>query len=346
MTTALSARHETRLGTVSTCELEKALRTGLVGDRERIEVRERRPMAYRSTFPLEELRVLRGDADEEWLVWKDLSRRGPTDPVWRVKAGFLHDPTREIAVYRDVLDPSGMSVPRYRGAFVDADCGRNWLFLERIRGEPLWQRDEVAVWRAAARWLARLHSSFAGGTTGISRRLLRYDPHYFRLWLARARRFVRWPESLAAGHRDFDWLAARTLDALEWLSTQPATLVHGEFYPSNVMVETPSGRPRIRPVDWEMAGLGPGLLDLAALTSGAWSSTDREALTRAYREALPVEMRPSAATLRRGVERCRLLLAVQWLGWSQDWTPPTHHAQDWLAVAVQLAADLPKGGES
>jgi hypothetical protein len=37
---------------------------------------------------------------------------------------------------------------------------------------------------------------------------------------------------------------------------------------------------------------------------------------------------------------CRLHLAIQWLGWSTDWTPPKEHAHDWLGEAIALARKL------
>jgi thiamine kinase-like enzyme len=51
----------------------------------------------------------------------------------------------------------------------------------------------------------------------------------------------------------------------------------GEYYASNIVV---AGQ-RVCPVDWELAGAGPGLLDLAALTTG-WSYADRAAIAAAY----------------------------------------------------------------
>ena len=38
----------------------------------------------------------------------------------------------------------------------------------------------------------------------------------------------------------------------------PRTLIHGELYPSNVIVGRGHHRERVCPVDWEMAALGPG----------------------------------------------------------------------------------------
>ncbi len=36
----------------------------------------------------------------------------------------------------------------------------------------------------------------------------------------------------------------------------------------------------------------------------------------------------------------RLYIAVQWLGWSRDWSPPAEHAHDWLSEALSLAEEL------
>jgi aminoglycoside phosphotransferase (APT) family kinase protein len=331
-----------------TAQLEHALQTlreplpGAAGERERppATILSRRPSGYASTFPLEELSVRMADGEVERLVFKDLSA-GPTKSPWRVKAPFLRDPMREIEAYLAVLGPHHVTAPACRGAVVDPDAGRFWLFLERIDGVPLWQLGEPEVWRRAAEWLADLHARFAGRTQRLPRRLLRHDASYYRCWLGRTRRFVPWPERLSRSERGYDWLATRYRRAARWVAAQPPTFLHGEFYPSNVLVEDATGERRVRPVDWEMAGIGPGLLDLAALASGTWSEPEREALAEAYRAALPARLRPNAAELRAGLDRCRLLLAGQWLGWSNEWTPPPQHAHDWLATALELAGETP-----
>jgi hypothetical protein len=88
-----------------------------------------------------------------------------------------------------------------------------------------------------------------------------------------------------------------------------------------------------------MAGVGPGVLDLAALAS-AWGDEDVALLARAYGDVLgrPVE--------REGLDGARLHLAVQWLGWSREWTPPREHATDWLGEAVRAAERLGLCGAS
>ena len=99
---------------------------------------------------------------------------------------------------------------------------------------------------------------------------------------------------------------------------------------------------RVAPVDWELAALGSGFVDLAALATG-WGPSERDELELAYldatrelgaSEALPDD--PGAA-----LDLCRLHLAVQWLGWAAPgWTPPAEHRRDWLGEALALAEEL------
>lgn len=297
---------------------------------------ERRDSAYGSTFPLEDLRLRQSDGRELRLVFKDLGGTPEDGPAAGPRPAFLRDPLREIEVYRRVLGPSALSAPACLGAVVDPAEDRYWLFLERIEGDLLWQVGEVEAWLRAARWLADMHARFADRRRPVGGRLLAYDSGYFRRWPERMRRFLE--ERGEASAADLDRICAAATAAAEWLDGQPATFLHGEFYPANILVEPGGGAARIRPVDWEMAGWGPGPLDLAALASGTWGEEEREALAESYRSGLPGALRPSARALRAALDRCRLLLAVQWLGWSRHWTPPAQHAHDWLSAALELAA--------
>ena len=123
------------------------------------------------------------------------------------------------------------------------------------------------------------------------------------------------------------------------LAGMPGALVHGEFYASNVVVDRAAGR--VCPVDWEMAGIGPALLDVAALVSGDWSEHDRRTIASAYLNATQVEPRPSTERFLDDVDLCRLHHCIQWLGWSPGWVPPSDHAADWLTTAADLIDRLP-----
>ena len=169
-----------------------------------------------------------------------------------------------------------------------------------------------------ARCLAALHAQGPVSARG----LLRYDVEHLSRRFALA---TSLPNAPAIGTR----LAER-------LAALPPTFIHGEFYASNVMIQHDAGRIRVRPVDWEMAGTGPAVLDLAALTAGSWSDAARLRIEDAYIAAVPPELRPSPEDL----DCARPLLAAQWIGWSADWSPPPEHAQDWNAIAVGLIERL------
>jgi thiamine kinase-like enzyme len=116
----------------------------------------------------------------------------------------------------------------------------------------------------------------------------------------------------------------------------PKTVIHGEFYASNVLVAGDLASPRVCPVDWELAAAAPGLIDLAALVSGGWGDEDREALVSAYGAALGW-----GSFSARRLDLARLHLAVQWLGWAgPGWSPPSGQRQDWLGEGLALAERL------
>lgn len=288
----------------------------------------REPNAYCSSFAVEDVQVTL-DGEPLALVFKDLSASALAPAASAAKPLELLDPAREIEAYLDVLGPAGLDVPGCLGAVNDPGAERWWLFLEAVDGVPLWQVGDPGAWDEAARWLARLHSHAAPPRPG---RLLDYDAAHFRGWIDRA-------VQLTPGG-ELDAVAARWEHVVDRVCAWPRSVVHGEFYPSNLLVREGPGGPRVVPVDWEMAGTGPGLLDLAALTSGRWTAAERKRLARAYREALPSNARPDADDLLDALAHCRLLIAAQWLGWSRDWSPPAEHAHDWLTEALILAEEI------
>jgi aminoglycoside phosphotransferase (APT) family kinase protein len=261
---------------------------------------ERRPYAYETSYPLEELEVTLEDGRELHLLRKDL-RAAPAG-----RPAFLHDPAREIETYRRVLDVAGLGTPAFYGAVDDQ------LFIEKVEGRELWQVGDLDVWLRVAGWLARMHDALDGQAG--EPHLLRYDGDFLRLWLVRAQEI--------AG--DLGLVAEVYDDVVERLLALPQGLIHGEFYPSNILV----AEERICPVDWELAASGPRLLDLAALATG-WSDDDERAIVAAYGDV------PDEA-----LDSCRLHLAVRWLGWARGWTPPAEQARDWRREAQAVAERL------
>jgi aminoglycoside phosphotransferase (APT) family kinase protein len=207
---------------------------------------------------------------------------------------------------------------------------------------------EFDTWKQVARYLAVMHNSFARHTKVFAQtrpgRWLNYDRAFYWQWLRRAQTFVSTNESLQQGEqwRLIERVARRYDEVIDRLLAVPQTLIHGEFYASNVLVHQAGGCLRICPVDWEMAALAPGIMDLAALTSGTWTGEERRTLALAYHDTLEQSCwRPSGPnSLLTVLDLCQLHLSVQWLGWSLDWSPPPEQARDWLSEALRLTEKL------
>jgi thiamine kinase-like enzyme len=297
---------------------------------------ERRPSPYRTSFPIEELRVELEGKGPVRLGCKRLDWDALEPEAQLAKPRFLHDPEREPAVYGSLLPPSPAGPPEFFGAI--AEGGRSLLFFEWVEGRELFQVGERELWEQAARWLARFHAAMAPDLDRhrAEARLVDHDAAFYCGWIERAREFATNPKPI-------DWLAARHQQVVEALLSLPQTVLHGEFYASNVLVasdfeHTPVGRKsaaRVAPVDWELAAVGPGLTDLAALVSG-WPREDQEAIAAVYAAELGVP--PFDAC---DLDLARLQVAVQWLGWAPpQWEPPEGQQHDWLGEAIELAEGL------
>lgn len=313
---------------------------------------ERRPSAFCSSFVLEEIDVWLDDHTMLPLVLKVLGRPGLLPTARKAKPAFLADPRREIEAYRLILAPNSLGTARFYGAIVDSPIERYWLFLERVPGLDLRYIGSFDTWRRVTCWLADFHRHFAAGGDRLgpsaTRHLLRYDGNFYRRWLSRARRFVQLQGdgSPPDVRRRFDQLAPRYDRIVERLISLPTTLIHGELYPANVRLHHDAGRDRVCAVDWELASIAPGLVDLAALTSGQWSEEQKRALALTYYETYYERSASHDSSIRglreflTNLDCCRLHLALQWLGWSLEWSPPLDQTQDWLAEALAVAERL------
>jgi hypothetical protein len=317
----------------ATSEVRDALAATLArrfGPERRVRRLERRASAYRSSFGLEELDLELEDGTNLHLMLKDMSRGALAEETRQLKPVFLYDPRREIETYRQILASEDLGTPGFYGAVTDRALGRWWLLIERIEGRELYQIGDFGVWRHAARWLAELHRRFAAAGASLASRvpLVRYDRRHYEVWLSRALELLR--DGTSSEQAALREIAARYDTIVERLLALPVTVIHGEFYASNILVQENASGCRIAPVDWEVAGLGPGLIDLAALIAGNWTESEKQQLASAY------DPRVDDAALRC----CRLFLAVQWLGWWGRRRPAPQHAQDWLGEALRLAEEL------
>ncbi len=249
----------------------------------------RRPSEYRTSFPLEELDLTLEDGASLRLVFKRLDWDALTDEARLAKPRFLHDPLREPVVYGSAsrgraarASPLLRLGNRSRGA---ADTGSSSSGSTAASSSRSASR---ALWEAAAGWLGAMHLRFGDGLDRHRRAATcsTTTATYYRRWIERARLVRPCPGQPESRARSVDWLAARYEPVIEELLAMPKTVIHGEFYASNVLVAGDAADPRVAPVDWELAAAAPGLIDLAALVSGGWSDDDREAIVSAYRSTV------------------------------------------------------------
>jgi aminoglycoside phosphotransferase len=320
-------------------DLERAVTSLLAeGANGRVEELTRRPSPYRSSFPLEEVEVRLKGGTSLRLMFKDLSPSALADTA-RSKPTFLHQPLREIETYRRILEPAALGPPRCYGAVVEPGLDRYWLFLEKVPGVELYQVGAFRLWKAVASWLADLHARFARAEDlAVEVPLLVHDSGFYAMWPERAAGLLG-EAGRDEDRRRIQAIGRRYEEVIERLLSLPRTLIHGEFYASNVLVDERTDRPRVAPIDWELAAIGPGLMDLAALTTG-WEGRQVRELVRAYREGAPGNPAVQQEGFRLDLACCRLHLAMQWLGWSAAWAPPPAHRRDWMAEARRAAEEL------
>ena len=277
-----------------------------------------------SSAALWELELNRSDGSSLWVMLKDLG----TKALWRdarwVKPAFLRDPIREIDAYRHVLEHQPVHTARFHGAHIDPARDRYWLFLERLNAVPLWQVGSWSRWDDAALWLASLHDI---APPPAESPIVRYDVGFYEQWFERAAsRFRGRLDELEPAYRA----------AMRLLAAGPPSLIHGEYYPSNILVRAHE-QESICPIDFELFGVGSAALDLAALVTGLPERVARRVVST-YLRARSVP--PDPARLDLLLLCARFHLAIRWLGWSSDWTPPRQHATDWAREARRAANAL------
>lgn len=339
---------------IARTELEPALRRIVARNFEknrRIREWHRRVSPYSSSCTVTRIRLKltgRGRGHGFQMALKDLTPGSQLPTARRVRPGFLYDPDRELAAYEHILNPLNLGTARFFGAEISTDPPRRWLFLEWVHGPLLWQMGRLHHWQQAAVWLARFHHEVSR-LPGLGRSLrlvrpLRYDHRAYTHWVERAESVLR--DTLLRQDRSaakrFSRVVRRYDRVIENLCRAPQTLVHGEFYPANVLMRWTGQHHRPCPIDWELTGWATGVLDLAALCAGEWDVADKRKIIQAYHSACSDyrDRRPGLPELNESVMCAQLHLCFRQLGWAVRWRPQGQTDRAWLAQALDLADQL------
>ncbi len=258
----------------------------------------REPCIYASTFPSEIVTCLLGEGSKLRLLCKYAGRHFYTGHGHR--GGIPY----EAEVYRQVLQPSKASTPAFFGTHTDSKTRSTWLVLEYLDNNQRVSKPRRGMVQAA-RWIGRFHAiQEVHLSASPIPRLNKYDAKYYRGWVRRT--------SLFAGrlHGRFPWLALlcrRFHQVIPLLLAAPPTVIHGEYYPHNILSQAGV----IRPVDWESAAIGPGEIDLASLTDGWPAATVRRCEMEYQRARWP---QGAPADFGRTLSAARLYMSFRWLG--------------------------------
>jgi hypothetical protein len=240
----------------------------------------------------------------------------------------LHGNEREVLIYQRLLADGRFGAPALYASVFDEARGRYWLFLEDVGYRTL-KHQEIECWLAALRRLGEMHASYLGREDELRALecLGEHGPFYYYELVKTARRsllLVCPPKTVAR----FDRLMASFDSVITHLACQPRTLVHGDIFPRNLMVQR--GR-RIRPIDWESAAIGLAAWDLARLLDG-WGE-DRRDLIATYRAefdrfvSTPIDWR----SFERTFEYCQLVNEL----WYFQWSPEFCQNSAWVDSALK-----------
>ena len=285
---------------------------------------------YRSSYPLEELLVQTTHGQLE-MIWKRVaphelseaavppSRRSSSIPVER-------STRTEICSRRSEL-VHVCTAPIQRAG---------WLFLARVPGVELYQIGHPPVWQQVAAWLAGMHHQFTrvSGVGHAPSRVVRYDRQFYRRFMERAlartgrvapeRPYGDFPQCTTISSTGWSNSLRRSCTASSTCRTCSSTRRRSGWRCGRSTGRWPPLAPHSSTS--RRSSRGAGAADNAALIADAYRHAGTDGIDR--------------RTFRDALACCRLQLCIQWLGWSDSWTPPPQHAHDWLAEACELLEEI------
>ena len=185
---------------------------------------------------------------------------------------------REAYLYQHLLPAAGVVAPRFFGVGRDTQRSLAWLFIGDAPGVQydMSQPKHAAL---AAHWLASLHASLRDGHAGAALRLPPHDAAIYLAHLRQSRGALQQRVSTTRAESE-DWaILRRGIDICDQLEScwpqiidlsriLPATLVHGDLAPENVRIAGED----VHVFDWEKAGWGTPVVDIARIDLGAYST--------------------------------------------------------------------------
>ena len=223
---------------------------------------------------------------------------------------------RELLVYQDLLAEAELGTARYYGSILDESQGRFWLLLEYVDGTPVGYCN-IEHWAPAAGGLGRMHGYFAQQCNRLRACdfLIHHNADFF------------WSKAELA-LRNVSQISPHLVDRLEniinhyapivdIMTGQPPTLLHGGCRSSNILVKVASDPSRVCIIDWEKAGFGAPLYDVAYLLDGIEPPTLDRLLDVYRQEALAYNLHlPPKEEMKYFVDCFRLHMVMNLLSYA------------------------------
>lgn len=177
----------------------------------------------------------------------------------------------ERTIYQEILPRLPVPTLDYYGFLEEPDSNYCWLFVEDAAGQD-YSPHKSEHRSAAGRFLGLLHASAT--SIDATARLPDRGPQYYLDQLrAAANTILRNLDNPALTGNDimilrkilaqYELLESRWGEVKALCDNIPKTLVHGDFVAKNMYVRTSEEGVRVFPFDWEMAGWGAMIADLA-----------------------------------------------------------------------------------
>jgi len=265
----------------------------------RVTVLGRKPNRFESTFPSEIITCrLAGNG-----ILSVFCKYGTSnfDNAYGHRGGVSY----EAAVYKEVLAPLHTSAPAFYGAYMEKRSGQTWLLIEYLKeaSRDISKTNDAVI--HAARWIGRFHASNEERISSTRLGFLqKYDANYYVGWARRTNQLF--------GHQrsELPWLprlCARFEELVPYLLRAKKTVIHGEYYPTNVIYQNGTSRP----ADWQSAAIAIGHIDLAALTQN-WPRPMVRRLVREYKRTRWPNGEPDHFDWLFGI--ARVYMTLRWLG--------------------------------
>lgn len=259
------------------------------------------------------------------------------EPGGAVRPGLANAGLREAGIYRSLSIQLPMPTP----ALIVADPDGAWLVIEAVEAQAALGPWTVEEYLQSLALLARLHERFWGLADDLSaypwlaRPLtLDYEIHVYAAAQALGE-IVRqeWPPLIAHSLQTLGTLGqiiSQAEQVVEPLRAMPFTLLHGDFWAGNIVRDEDGD---LVVFDWQLAGLGPGVLDLVVfLQTSQWQP--RAAAELGSFAAPPELPLPPAKLISRYRREIARLLGLRWSDaqWSELWD----HALLWRFLQEML----------